>query len=421
MKTQISTNDFKSMLKIVDKIKDKELNEATQLLVIANDDNTKFIKSNSETTIIYKTNNYIMENGQLVLPLETAELIKKLKENTLTISNEKINTSKKEISFTELENIQINTYDDIEQIFTVSEKELLRMLQGTYCIAKDEIRPILRGVNFNKNEVCTLDGYRLCLRKSKEYNNESIFTVNGNSILILKSILKDKVDKVNVFYDSKDNVVKFEVENIIIIAKCLEGEFIKYSSIIPEDYRTKSIMNAKELLEELQFISDADERNYVENLITTDDTIVIKGSQCKKVYNEKESYIKYDKKQKELDYSYNEKYTMWGKKKKNAEVKGNQFRTKQPKRKTAKFEKLYDLVPINSIISTINSVNEISKTDLYGSENYFKIAYNPRYMIDALKLYEDKVEIRMTSTISPIIVTKDGENLELMLPVRITK
>ena len=416
MKTEISTNDFKSMLKIMDKIKDKELEEATQLLVIANDDNTKFIKSNSETTIVYKTNNYIMENGQVVLPLETAELIKKLKEDSLTISDKKINTDKKEISFSELDNITINTYDNIEQIFSVSQKELLRMLDGTYCMAKDDTRPILRGMNFNKNEICSLDGYRLCLRVSKEYNNDKTFTVNGDSILILKSILKDNDNIVNVFYDSESNVVKFEINDITVIAKCLEGDFIKYSSIIPDEYRTKAIVNPKELLEELQFISEADQRSYTK-FEFGEDKITLKGSQCKKVLNDDKSYKNQAERQKPLDREYNEKYDEWAKKKQKAEAKKIQFNTKEPQRKFAKFEKIYDLVPVNEIKSELNSINELYKYDL-NSNNEFEIAFNPSYIIDALKLYNDKVEIRMTSNISPAVVTVDGDNLELVLPVR---
>ena len=48
-------------------------------------------------------------------------------------------------------------------IFTKKEfKEVMEVLKAT---AKEDIRPILQGVNFNNNEVVALDGYRLMLRK----------------------------------------------------------------------------------------------------------------------------------------------------------------------------------------------------------------------------------------------------------------
>lgn len=419
MKTQIKTNYFKSMLKIMDKIKDDKLNQSTDLLIYSDYDVTNFVKSNSETTIIYNTKTYTEESGQIVLPLETAELIKKLKEGSLTISDKKINTDKKEIGFTKLDNITINTYDYIEKIFSVTQKELLRMLEVTYAVSKNDDRPVLKAIFFNKNETCALDGFRMSVRVSKEYENEASFMVNQNSIEILKSILKQNDNIVDVYYDSKENIVKFKIDNITVIAKCIEGEFIKYDYIIPREYRNKAIINPSDLLEELIFISDADKRNYVENFINENNTIIVKGNQCKEVYNQDKSYKLQEEKQGTLDMEYNDKYSKWLSQKCKADVNNKKFKTKQPEKKIAKFIKQYDLVPVNDIKSTINSINTLTKYDLY-DENFFKIAYNPNYMIDSLKLYSDsdKIELRMTNSVSPIVITNDEENLELVLPVR---
>ena len=403
MKTEISTTEFKSMLKVIDKIKDKEFKTASDIII----DNDKIIKTNSQTTIIYiMKDNYIQENGKIILPSQTAELIKKLKEDKFTLSDGKIKTDKKEISFTEQNNIDTNTYENIDKIFEVTQRELLRMLEVNYAMAQDNTRPILCGVYFNKNETCALDGYRMSIRVSEQYKSDYSFIVNKDSIDILKSILKDNDNIVNVYYDTK-NIVKFEIDNIILIAKCLEGEFIKYSQIIPNEHSHKSILEPEELIEELEFIKSADKKNYIKNVFS-ENKITLKGSQCKEVYNEDKSYKEQSKKQKELDEEYKDKHKNWISKNK----KG-----KEPKQKSAKFIKFSDLIPMNEIKSEINAENKLDK---YGSENgEFKIAYNPNYMVEGLKQYSDKVELRMTSSVSPIIITNNGNDLELVLPVRL--
>ena len=95
------------------------------------------------------------------------------------------------------------------------------------------------------------------------------------------------------------------------------------------------------------------------------------------------------------------------------------YGVKEPQRKFAKFKKMYDLVPVNDIKSEIKAKNELDRCD---KEEDFRIAYNPFYMIEALKLYknEEMVELRMTKPVSPIVITNDiNRGLELVLPVRL--
>lgn len=398
MKTEIQTNDFKSMLKVMDKIK----NTTTDLIV----DNDKVIKTNSETTIIYTLkSSWLQEEGKIVLPNETAELIKKLKENNFTLTNKEITTGKKKIAFTEQNLFNINTYENIDEIFKVTQRELLRMLQVDYAVARDEIRPILTGICFNQNQTCALDGFRMSVRTSDQYNNSINFVINGNSAAILKSILKDTDDIVKVYHD-KESIVKFEIGNITLIAKCLEGDFINYKAIIPDEYDNKCELNPEEVLEEIEFIRTADKRNYIENIFTTDNKLILKGSQCREVYNEEKSLKLQSNKQTEYDHDYKTKYQKWVDKGK---------KSSEPKKKFAKFVKQYDLIPVNEIKSEVNIINELNKF----VDGQFRIAFNPLYMSNALKQYKDKVEFRMTSNISPIVITNDGENLELILPVRL--
>ena len=412
MKIQVSTNDFKDVLGIAGKIKtdSKKSLTASDLLIQATNDSAQFIKSNGETTLIYNINRItICHEGKIILPIESAEIIKKLKENYITITDDKITTDRKEINFNQPNMIEINTYENLTKVFEVSQKELLRMLEVTYAVAQDDTRPILAGIVFDKNNTCALDGFRMSVRYSNEYNNESSFVVNAESIEILKSILKP-IDNhiVSVYYDK--DIAKFEVNNVIIIAKCLQGEFIKYSSIIPDEYRSISIVNSEEFMEEIEFIKSADGRIHIK-LVFTGDEIIIKGNQCKKQYSEKLSLKDQEVRQKELDAEYKEKYRTWVE-------KGKKF--KQPIQKEAKFKKFYDLIPISDVTSKIKAINNLDKYDIYNEEKTYEIGVNPNYLIDALKQYNFSVELQMTSSVSPIIITNSiDKGLELVLPVRL--
>lgn len=406
MKCEISTGQFKNALKAMEKLKDKELSIATDILIQSKDSNIQLVRSNNETTIIQTIKDSIYEPGTIILPIQTAETIKKLKENYFTITDNKITTTKKTISFNQPEMIKINTYDNIPFVFLATQRELLRMLEVMYAVAHDKIRPILTGVCFKNNETCALDGYRLSFRKSNEYNINEQFVVNQFSLEILLSVLKPVDDIVNVYYN--DNIVKFEINNITIIGKCLQGEFIKYKQIIPEDYRNKSIVNPIELLEEIDFIKVADGRNFLKTDFTIDDKIILKGNQCKQQYSEKLSEKDFKKRQEEADEKYKEKYKKWI-------AKGK--KGKEPIKTEVKFKKIYELVPISDITSEISVLNELSNNDV--ERDNFQIAYNPNYMIDALKQYNDKVELQMTSRVAPIVVTNDRDRgLELVLPIR---
>jgi DNA polymerase-3 subunit beta len=407
MKTIISTSEFKNALKVMDKIKEGDNKTVSDLLIKSSGYDTQLIKTNGQTTVIYTTKNSIEEEGKILLPMETATIIKKIKEYVLTITDSNIKTNKKTIDIKQPEMIDIITYDNIDLIFSVSQNELLRMLEVTYATAQENYRPILTGVYFNKNEVCALDGYRLSLRKSSEYTQENNFVVNGESIQILKSVLKTVNDIVNVYYISENNknTVKFEIGNIIIVAECIQGEFLKYSSIIPQEHYNKSIVNAVEFSDELDFIKEADGRNFIKLILTKDNKIILKGNQCKEAYSEKLSDEDQKKRQEELNKEYKDNFAKWI---------GKNKRGKEPVRKEAKWVKKYDLIPVSDITSEISVINTLDKQEDY------TIAFNPKYVIEALKQYKGNVNLQMTSVVNPMIITQDdSKGLELVLPVRI--
>lgn len=64
-----------------------------------------------------------------------------------------------------------------------------------------------------------------------------------------------------------------------------------------------------------------------------------------------------------------------------------------------------------------NSLTDNINANIQGDE--LQIAFNNKYLIEVLKQYKDNFNMYMTRNISPMIITVDKENLELLLPVKL--
>src|SRR3712207_1806807 len=137
-------------------------------------------------------------------------------------------------------------------IFSIPEKVLKNMIKGTiFAIAQDETRPILTGILFEvrnkKVNLVALDGYRLALRSNMIDNENTISAViPGKTFNEVSKILSEDEKNVNITFTP--NHILFNLGETKIISRLLEGEFIKYNSIIPEEYKLKVNAKRAELL-----------------------------------------------------------------------------------------------------------------------------------------------------------------------------
>ena len=110
-------------------------------------------------------------------------------------------------------------------------KEVMEVLKAT---AKDDVRPILQGVNFNNNEVAALDGYRLMLRKI-DLQLKGNYTIHRND---LKQVLKAvKRDTEHIEITFNPDVVIFKIDDKEkFVFNVLQGSYINYKSLIPSEF-----------------------------------------------------------------------------------------------------------------------------------------------------------------------------------------
>lgn len=408
MKVKLQIKSLIDSLKVLSKIKD-----SNYINFSVEENMATLIKENDNTAMILKIQGYECEKGRMIFPCETVELIKNFKNGVITISDNGIKTDDRSIKIEKsVTNFKSNSFLIADEVFRTTERELLRMLEVKYAMAKDEIRPILCGVCFNGNETCAIDGYRLSLRKGK-YNSDVCFVLNKDTVTILDSILDSKLDReVTVLYDEKLEKAAFKIDNIEVIGSTLSGEFIKYISIIPDEHRVITEIEVSKIKSELDFIKNIETTPL--KLSISESKLILVTDQCKRVLDTAASIKKTEELQENEHKSYVEKYKEWKQKKISAEKSNKKFGMKEPKEKIIRNQVVYKNVPIAQIKSQVDC-----NAKFHSDDNELDIAVNPKYLIDAIKPYKDKLRLKMNTSISPIVITEDSENLELVLPIRI--
>lgn len=362
---KVLTSEIQEAIKKVNNIQDNKENPSPGILLTSEGYSNLIVQKANAISEIKTTINQveIIENGSLFIPQTTIKLIEKLKNVTyLEITKEYIQADKKKIKYNPLavkdyynQNVVIDIPD-----FTVSEKELARLLSVKYAIAKDQTRPILNGVNIQENRFAALDGYILSVRESSQFNTDLNITIAAETVKILDKLVSKKSENiVKIFYseningnNATANYIKFVIDNTEITSKLLEGEYIKYKSIIPEEHTTNIELNSNLLTENMEFLKN----------IKTDITVFTRFN---------------------IDNDTNI-FTVSG----------------------------------SSMENTIE--DEVACT-IEGKS--LLIGFNAEFMLQVLKQYKDKnISMNFTSSVSPGVIkesnTSKNYNLDLVLPVR---
>lgn len=125
--------------------------------------------------------------------------------------------------------------------------------QTVFSTSKDETRPILTGALFEFAEgamkIVATDTYRLALRKVKvEYaSQEPVSAIVSARALgeLLRVLSEDAQDPVNMALSGSQ--VEFEVGNVKVGSRLIEGQFPNYEKVIPSGHERRMIVPSAEL------------------------------------------------------------------------------------------------------------------------------------------------------------------------------
>ena len=238
------------------------------ILIQTNDKEIKLTTYDLELGIEYTMECDVKEQGSTVVnAMMFTEIIRKLPDseinininenNLLTIECEgalyKLATMNPD-EFPELPKIEIENSIELEQ------SALKNMIKKTiFAVSTEENRPIFTGCLFeiknNKLNIVAIDGFRLALRTINlpVQVNDFKAVIPAKSLNEVNKILEDSFEPVKIGI-SKNQAV-FEMENCKIVTRILDGEFLNYASVIPENWQTRIRVEKNSLQNSFERIS----------------------------------------------------------------------------------------------------------------------------------------------------------------------
>jgi len=200
------------------------------------------------------------EEGSVVLPGKLfAEIVRKLPEGDMEISvnDQNVAQIKALRSRTTLSGMPSEEYPALPD---VGEAKSIEMQEGalremimrtTFAVASDETRPILTGCLIETEEKCltmvALDGFRMALRKHAfdEPLPSLCAVVPGKVLGEIGKILGDGEEKVTLLWGASH--LSADIGRTRLVARLLEGEFIRYRQILPTEWQTRVAVSKKEI------------------------------------------------------------------------------------------------------------------------------------------------------------------------------
>jgi DNA polymerase-3 subunit beta len=122
--------------------------------------------------------------------------------------------------------------------------------QVVFAASSDESRPVLTGVLIHSYEgklyLAATDSYRLAEKEVGTSKEDVSLLVPASAMNDLLRVLGDDVDKVSLTYDEQQ--VLFNVGDVELVARLLEGKYPDYRKLIPKDFAVSVQLKKADLL-----------------------------------------------------------------------------------------------------------------------------------------------------------------------------
>jgi len=279
------------------------------------------IGSDMDVSIQTSVDATIVDEGSIVIDAKIfGEIIRKLPNSTIkieTIENQLIKITCEKSVF-DVVYMNTNEFPELPEVnenlkISVNQNILKNMIKGTsFAIAQDETRPILQGILFevkNKNlNLVALDGYRLAIKS--EFLDTDIdmeVVIPGKTLNEVSKILEDIDDIVDITFTN--NHILFNLERTKIVSRLLEGKFINYNSLLPQEHKLLVNVNRQELqnaIERASLMAKDGNTNLIRLDLQQDNLIITSNSQLGKVREEISIKLQGD----EIQIAFNSRYLL---------------------------------------------------------------------------------------------------------------
>lgn len=181
-----------------------------------------------------------------------SEIIKKLPEQEISLEvtdNHKAKITCGNSYF----NISGSSIEDFPKLPEIKQEKVIKISQGLFkdmikqtifAVSTDETRHVLMGelleINNDSLKLVALDGYRIAIREGKgedALNIERDIIIPGKTLNEFGKILSSNTD--DYFTVSlTDNQIMFDLGDTIVVSRLLDGEFVNYEQVIPQEFNT---------------------------------------------------------------------------------------------------------------------------------------------------------------------------------------
>lgn len=221
--------------------------------------------TNLEIAIEVKIRAKIEKQGKITVPAQILNnYINLLHDNEIltfkSFKNELTITSKNQktkIKGEPAEEFPIIPHIKSKEQYIIKGKTLRDALEKTvFAISTTEVRVELSGILFsfntpydNKLTLVSTDSYRLCEKqidiKKASHKNKKNIIIPVRTLVELLRIIKNKND-IEILVS--ENQVLFKYEDVEIITRIISGEFPNYKSTIPQEFKTKALIERESFL-----------------------------------------------------------------------------------------------------------------------------------------------------------------------------
>ena len=279
------------------------------------------IGSDMDISIETKVEADVIKPGKVVIDSKIfGEIIKKLPDSDVTvevIENETVQITCEKSVFNVVY-MNASEYPELPSIYEEKnikiEQSILRnMIKSTsFAIAQDETRPILQGILFeikNKNiNLVALDGYRLAIKSEFIENDLEInVVIPGKTLNEVSKILEDNNSTVDITFTN--NHILFNLDKTRIISRLLEGKFVNYQSLLPEEHKILVTVNKQEFqngIERASLMAKEGNSSLIKLAMEDEILVITSNSQLGKVREEVSIVLQGEK----IEIAFNARYLL---------------------------------------------------------------------------------------------------------------
>lgn len=260
MKFTVNQREILYALNILSKaVSSRTTLDALKGIYIETHDNHLILQSNDLTlSIQVEIPALVEEKGEILIDFHLFnELIRKLPDDALTLYKEADSLS----LICGLASYKLLMMDAsyFPKIPKVEEGQKVRMNQGqfsnmikmtSFAISTDETRPILTGslmeVQGDEMQMISIDGYSIAMKKAPIVSGDNLrVVVPGKTLREVQRIIAYNVDD-EILLEITDNYISFSFDNVLIVSKILQGDYVNYQQVITNDFAITADIDVRE-------------------------------------------------------------------------------------------------------------------------------------------------------------------------------